>query len=332
MVTQEENKRNCILDFARALAKELKLSGRYGTARSYTCATERFIEFTGHYDMKFEELDSSILKDFERHLLMQNKSRNTISMYMRMLRTVCNQAVEREIAMIPAGLFRDVFTGTDTSQKRAVSTQVITKMSELDPEKSWSISFARDIFMLSFYLRGIPFVDLAHLRKSDLKNGLLKYRRSKTKKLLSVVVEPCALAILNKYARFTKGSPYLLPLIIRPGEDEYLQYQSALRWYNKNLENLSDILNLKIRLTSYVPRHSWATAAYREGIPVSIISEALGHASEQVTYHYLTSFDDRTLRDANKKVISLISGDPLLEKSVVSSKRRTTRYRQRMLK
>lgn len=312
--------------FTRKLAGELKETGRNSTARSYICAVERFISFTNKPEMVFQDINPALLKEFEKRLLMEGKARNTVSMYMRMLRSVCNQANHRNITDLSPLVFKDVFTGTDNCQKRAVSTKLITLLGKMDHDMPWSIAFARDVFLLSFYLRGIPFVDLAFLRKSDIQSGVLCYRRSKTKKLLTVILEPCAKAIFKKYTRYVKISPYALPIINRPGENEYLQYQSALRLYNKNLRKISTMLGLQTVLTSYVARHSWATAAYREGIPVSIISEALGHTSEQVTYHYLTSFDNATLRNANQKVLSLIGKEPGVLQ--LTSHQRITRVRK----
>lgn len=298
--------KNNVFYFTRLLSQDLKKKGRNGTARSYICAVNRLVRFLNKYELTFEEITPSLLKNFEQHLLSDGKARNTVSMYMRMLRSICNQAIDQHIVSLPANLFKDVFTGGDSAQKRAVSTKLIMKLGTVDTTHSRSLTFTQDMFLLSFYLRGIPFVDLAHLRKTDINMGVLRYRRSKTNKELTVVLENCALDIFKKYEKYVTRSPYLLPIIERPGHDEYQQYQSALRLYNKNLEIFSDHLKLKTRLTSYVPRHSWATAAYRQGIPVSIISEALGHSSEEVTYHYLASFDDKTLRNANRKVLSLI--------------------------
>lgn len=42
-----------------------------------------------------------------------------------------------------------------------------------------SADFARDMFMLSFYLRGMSLMDMAFLRKSDLSYGYVTYRRRK---------------------------------------------------------------------------------------------------------------------------------------------------------
>jgi integrase len=293
--------------FAAELHAALVDSGRDSTAHSYKSSVKRFILFAGNKDFTFKEFTPSLLKKYEQHLYAEGCKSNTVSLYMRMLRTICNQAKELKGAKIPSNLFADVFTGSEECRKRAVAPGIIQKLYAFDlAGESSRLFLSRDMFLLSFYLRGIPFVDLAHLRKSDICRNLLTYRRSKTGRQLTVSLEPCALAIFQKYAFEVKRSPYLLPIITRPGEDEYKQYQSALRLYNLHLHRLSGLLKLKENLTSYVARHSWATAAYHKGIPVSVISESLGHASEKVTYHYLGSFDNRTLKSANRKVIALI--------------------------
>ena len=160
---------------------------------------------------------------------------------------------------------------------------------------------------------------MIRLRKVDLNRKVLRCRRSKTGRLLTVVVESCAQEIFSKYADRVKQSVYLLPILTQEGDVGYRQYQNALKRYNLHLQKMSEMLKFKVKLTSYVARHSWATAAYREGVPVAVISESLGHASEKVTYTYLTSFDNRTLRKANQKVLALVVG--IYSKSAVGKKR-----------
>ena len=292
--------------FVSLLAEELEQSSRHGTARAYRSSLNRLLEFTGNDQLTFSDLTPGLLKRYEQTLLTQGCKRNTVSLYMRMLRSVCNQAVSRGITRISPGLFDEVFTGTDSSEKRAVNPSVIRRIRELDLRGNTTLETARDLFLLSFYLRGIPFVDLIHLRKSDLSRGMLRYRRSKTGRLLTVAVEPCAQEILRKYASKAADSIYLLPILSKEGKGGYRQYQNALRRYNLHLHRLSALLGLKVNLTSYVARHSWATAAYRQGIPVAVISESLGHSSEKVTYTYLASFDNRTLSQANREILSLV--------------------------
>ncbi len=292
--------------FVPLLVQDLSLNGRHGTARAYMSSLRRLTEFTGNKNLLLSDLNPSLLKRYEQHLFKEGCKRNTISLYMRMLRSICNQAQRRGVKGIRSGLFNDVFTGTDSSEKRAVSPVVIRRLREADLSSHPTLEMARDLFLLSFYLRGIPFVDLIRLRKCDINRGILRYRRSKTGRLLTVAVEPCAQEILRKYSHKTSGSPYMLPVICSEGYSGYREYQNALRRYNLHLHKLSELLKLKTNLTSYVARHSWATAAYHEGIPVAVISESLGHASEKVTYTYLASFDNRTLKRANRKIIALI--------------------------
>lgn len=171
---------NTLITFVSSLSEELEQSGSHGTARAYYSSLNRLLEFTGNQQLTFSDLTPGLLKCYEQLLLAEGCKRNTVSLYMRMLRSICNQAVSRDITRIPAGLFDEVFTGTDSSEKRAVNPAVIRRLRELDLQGNSSLETARDLFLLSFYLRGIPFVDLIRLRKSDLSRGMLRYRRSKT--------------------------------------------------------------------------------------------------------------------------------------------------------
>ncbi len=298
---------NSLFNFTTQLRGRLLSVGRYSTARCYLTSVRQFLKFLEKDDFTLSEITPELLKRFERSLLARKCELNTISMYMRMLRSIYNQAVEEGLAPYAPKLFNDVFTGNDTTEKRAVSPNVISQLKDADLSERPALAMSRDLFLLSFYLRGIPFVDLIRLRKSDLRRNMLHYHRSKTGTQLTVQVEPCARELLLKYASSDKNSPFLLSIITQEGARGYVQYQSALRKYNSHLNKLSLVLQLKVRLTSYVARHSWATAAYHRGISVSVICESLGHSSEKVTYTYLTSFGHKTLGSANRKVIALLS-------------------------
>lgn len=293
--------------FTEQLILELSDAGRHSTARSYRSAVRKLCAFLGTNDLPFSEITEPMLKRFEDHLFSVGRKDNTVSLYFRMLRSVCNRAEERGLYTFPKGLFNNVFTGTDTSEKRAVLPSIIRKVRDADLSNQPALEMSRDLFLLSFYLRGMPFVDLVHLRPSDFKNGIIRYRRSKTGRPLVVSVEEVAEEIFHKYIPHAHGSPYLLPVLTEEGKTGYRQYQSALRLYNIHLGKLSHLLGLKVPLTSYVARHSWATAAYHDGIPVSVISESLGHSSEKVTYNYLESFDYQSLGKANRQVLSLVN-------------------------
>ena len=173
-----------------------------------------------------------------------------------------------------------------------------------DLSYSPSKSFARDMFLFSFYTRGMAFVDMAYLQKKNLKDNVLTYRRKKTGQLLSIRWEDCMESIVNQYSSLS--SPFLLSIIKEPTSNTRKQYHNALTLINHNLKAIGKELGLTLPLTMYVARHSWASIARDEGIPISVISEGMGHDSESTTQIYLASLETQVIDNANKKILKLL--------------------------
>ena len=282
---------------------------RFQTVKSYRTLFRHLSGFFGGRELTFREITPGMLIDFERYLQRKGCGRNTSSLYLRHMQALHNRAARQDVAGEPGKLYREnVFTGYEQAVKRGVTKSVMHLIKDAATEGKWrKLTFARDLFILSFYLRGIPFIDLAQLCKTDLRDGVIRYRRRKTGKLITVTVEPCAREIIRKYAETCEGSPYLLPILKNPErEDMHRQYDSALRLYNKHLGELARMLGLGVKLTSYTPRHTWASVAHREGIDIPYISEALGHSSEKTTRHYIQSFTADALAEVNREVIACI--------------------------
>lgn len=291
--------------FISSLLVKANQGGRYSTANAYQSTLNSYLRFTRKPHQTFEEMTPEEMKHYEQFMIKDGRKHNTISLYIRMLRSICNQAVSQKVANInTVELFQNVFMGCKATAKRAIKPSIIGKLIGADFAGHPQLKFSRDLFLLSFYLRGIPFVDMAYLRKSDIQTDTLIYFRQKTGKMLYVTVEECAQKIIKQYAAGCTGSIYLLPIITEVGEEGHKQYRSALRLYNKHLQQISKLLNLGTTLTSYVARHSWATTAQDTNVPIAVISTSMGHASEKVTYVYLDSFENKKLSDANKKVIA----------------------------
>ena len=199
--------------------------------------------------------------------------------------------------------FRHVYTGIDKTVKRAVSLKTIRQLCELDFSRNPKLEYVRDLFMFSFYTRGMTFVDMAYLRKSDLKQGILTYRRRKTGQLLCIRWEECMQKIIHKYE--IKESIYLLP-IIKDEEMERKQYKNASHLVNLRLKKIGEMLGLSIPLTMYVARHAWASIAKSKNIPISVISEGMGHDSEMTTRIYLASLDTAVIDKANNLIIKSV--------------------------
>lgn len=294
-------------EFTNLLIQKADNEGRYSTVNAYQCAMRNYLKFTEKPTQTFEEMSQKEMKSYEQSLLKKGRKLNTISLYFRMIRAICNQAFEQKVTLVnPADFFHNIFMTNEMTAKRAISPSIIGQLVNANFDDHPQLRFSRDLFLLSFYLRGIPFVDMAHLRKVDMQHNTIVYFRQKTKKRLYITVEDCALKIIQRYAGQCKDSAYLLPIINEVGEEGYKQYRSALRLYNKHLNQISKLLNLGVTLTSYVARHSWATTAQDTNVPIAVISTSMGHASEKMTRVYLDSFENKTLSDANKKVIAEI--------------------------
>ena len=293
---------NCggFIAFARELIRELKQIGKRRTAETYTTALNSFVRFHGESDLLFEELDSNLMIEYETYLKEHNVCPNSSSFYMRNLRAIYNRAVEKELTE-QHNPFKHVYTGVDKTVKRAVPLKVIRRIRDTDLTLSPVMDYARDLFMFSFYTRGMSFVDMAYLKKKDLQNGVLSYRRQKTGQQLFIKWEKPMQDIVGKYD--TGDTPYLLPIIKDMDTDARRQYKNAAHLVNSKLKKLGERLGLSIPLTSYVARHAWASIARSKNIPLSTISEAMGHDSENTTRIYLASLDTSVVDKANSLIL-----------------------------
>ncbi len=280
------------------------------TLRSYEkfCAEERYPKNTTASLSMQEIFTPERLKEYEDWLAGQQSSPNTISTYMRTLQAVYNRWMSPGIEGYNPVLFKDVYTKVESRTKRALTAEQMEQLRNTD----FSVLTLRQqqvltYFLLMFMLRGMPFIDLAHLRKSDLRNRRITYRRHKTGKLMVVDVPPDAMRLLQKY-RDKTDSEYLFPLL-HGGlfmEEHHHRYQETLRHFNRELARLMKQLLPGVSVSSYTARHTWATLAYHSGVPVGLISQSLGHSSIRVTMTYLKPFDAEVIDRINRQVISLV--------------------------
>ena len=300
-----------VVAFMKQVAVGLQMEGNFGTAHVYRSSLNAIIAYRGKGDFTFDEVTPEWLKGFEIHLRSRGCSWNTVSTYLRTFRAVYHRAVDCRGASYVPHLFRSVYTGTRADHKRALCDVDMRKAFTRLPSSSAvpvAVRRSQEMFMLMFLLRGIPFVDLAYLRKSDLRDDVITYRRRKTGRPLSVTLAPEAMVILKKYMNRDDTSPYLFPLL-KSGEgtkEAYREYQLALRSFNQQLMLLGEWLGLSDKLSSYAARHTWATTAYHCEIHPGIISEAMGHSSITVTETYLKPFRSKKIDEANTQIISYL--------------------------
>ncbi|MFI3296771.1 MAG: site-specific integrase [bacterium] len=276
---------------------------KYRTSETYKTALRSFMRFRQGLDIRLIDISSDIMVRYEAYLRYMNISTNTISFYMRILRAAYNRAVESGL-IEQKYPFKYVYTGVDKTLKRAVSLQTIKQINDLDLSLFPDLDLARDMFIFSFFTRGMSFVDMAYLRKKDLNNGVISYRRRKTGQQLYIKWEPCMQELLDKQKEI--DTEYLLPIIRKINKDDRTQYKSASSLINTKLKIIAEMINLPIPLTMYVARHSWANIAKNNNIPISVISEGMGHNSEKTTQIYLSSLDTDIVDNANNVILKLL--------------------------
>lgn len=284
--------------FMESVIVQLKRLNRERTAETYTATLNSFMRFRKDNDVLLDEINSDLMMEYEAYLKAHGITMNTVSFYMRILRATYNRAVEKGLTE-QRNPFKHVYTGIDKTVKRAIPLTAIRRIKDLDLSLKPSLDFARDMFLFSFYTRGMSFIDMAYLRKKDLQNGVLSYRRRKTGQQLFIKWEKCMQEIVGKYE--VKGtSPFLLPIL---NEQSRNRYKNTLFRVNKYLKDVARLANIGIPLTMYVSRHSWASAAKNKNIPVSVISEGMGHDSEMTTQIYLASLDCSVIDKANSLIL-----------------------------
>ena len=291
---------NSLSAYMSALVSELQGRGRVRTAETYASALANFLRFRGGSDIGLDAITAETIGRYEAYMQSKGNTPNTTSFYMRILRAVYNRAVEARITEDRAP-FRHVYTGVGKTPKRALPLTVIRAIKNFDLCAQPRIRHARDMFMLSFYLRGMSFIDMAYLRKTDLCRGYVTYRRHKTGQALSVKWTAAMQDVIDRYP--PNAAPYLLPILTDPAHTGRRDYRNAAYNANSRLKKLGRLLGLPVPLTMYCARHSWATAALAKGVPVSVISEGLGHDSEATTRIYLASLSTTAVDRANALII-----------------------------
>lgn len=289
-----------LFNYMESIIARLKQNGKLRTSETYRSTLNSFKKFRQQEDIMLDCLNSGTMEAYEGWLKGRGVAPNTVSFYTRILRAVYNRAVEDDIVADRAP-FRHVYTGVDKTVKRALPLATLKKIRTLDLSRTPVLDYARDMFMMSFCLRGMSFIDMAFLKKTDLKDGYVTYRRRKTGQRLVIEWTWEMQRILDKYP--ANESCYLLPVIRRAVTNERSVYRNAAYNINRSLKRIAPMAGVTIPLTLYVARHSWASAAKAKGIPVSVISEGMGHDSEATTQIYLAALDTSAVDRANTIIL-----------------------------
>lgn len=296
-------------DFSAFMQDQILLfscNGQFGTAHVHSCTLKSVETFAGR-SISFETISPEFLKSYELWLRSRQLSWNTVSTYLRAIRSVYNRAIAEGMAVYRPQLFRMVFTGVKADVKRSLDRKGLARFFSGSMPQNVRLGRVSCMARLMFMLRGMPFVDMAYLQKNDLCGNVITYRRRKTGRLLTVTVTAGAMKLLRSLRCRDSRSPFLFP-ILRSGSaaEVYNLYRRALRRFNRGLDTIRRSMGLVQRVSSYTIRHTWGTMAYRCEIHPGIICEALGHSSVKVTETYLKPFNTGRIDEANRLVLKAV--------------------------
>ena len=292
--------------FIRNLINELKKIGKESAAKRLDKILNSLLRYTDGNEVTWRDLTSTFILGYETFMIKRGLCRNSTSFYMRNLRSIVNRAIGQGIE-VPNHPFKYVYMGVDKTVKRAISLDTIRMIRDVDLNGNPELDFARNVFMFAFYTRGMSFIDIAFLKKSNLQNDVLTYSRRKTRQQLMVRIEPETRKVIERLGK--SKTSFLLPIITEEKNIER-QYENAYYRVNRNIRKVGEMLGLQTKLTLYVARHTWASIAHANNVALSTISKAMGHDSEKTTIIYLQTLDSSSVDKANRDIIRMMNNGP----------------------
>ena len=304
---------NCtVSEYFQQQIDHLKGIGKVGSAVKYT-SCKHLLEQCGLGRKRFEQIDIQYLQDFEAFLIRKGNTSNSIATKFSVLRAVYNKAVKHKVFAETENPFKQYNVGRfwKPTRKRAITKEDVQRIQSLELPVStevYSIAFARDIFLFSYCVAGINFKDIATLRYGDIQNGRIYYQRHKTGKELNSPILPQTSEILERYSKPDASSDdYIFPILdrhIHKSEQQICnRVHKVIGHVNANLKRIAEMAGLKVNLTTYVARHTFATVLKRSGVNIAIISESLGHSDLETTQIYLDSFENSQIDEAMKNLL-----------------------------
>ena len=306
-VLQKPAEQTTIDEFWNEIIQQLLDSNRTGTARSYITALSVISKIID-CNTTFSQVSYKDLIIIETTLLKRGVSINGIAVYMRTFRAVCNRAILYNVASHDWYPFRKYKIKKEKTTPRTISIAEMQRYFNYNTDPASKLYKSWCIGKLIFMLRGINLTDLLLLKKSNIHNDRIIYKRAKTGKMYSVKILPQVQELISE---FTDSSDYLFGNLMTHYNESTLQgimlYADFRKKLNKKLKRISKLLDIETPMTTYVFRYSYANIAKQLGYSKDLIAEALGHEyGNSVTGIYLEMFDNEIVDNMNEQVINKV--------------------------
>lgn len=299
------SKYESFFEFGYGLAEELKKAQRYGTARSYSGTLGTFKTYNNNKDLKFNELNYHFLLKYESQYLSKGNSINGLASNLRTIKAIYNKAIRAGLVKKEAYPFTNYKIRTIPTKKRAIDLESIKKIVAMSVDRSSALFHYRNYFLASYMMYGISFMDLGFLKLENIMNDRIRFQRSKTGKLYDIKITEQLQEVLSIYTENKQKDAFIFPIVKR---DKLELQHKDIDWerhrYNKGLKRIGALCGIEDNLTSYVSRHSFATQAMLQNVPLLAISAMLGHSKLNTTQIYLKSLPNNILDSYNEQIVS----------------------------
>lgn len=304
-----------VYEFWKEQIEDKMAIGKTGSARVSKDTFRVLKQFYKSNDLEFKEVTPYFLNKFEKFMRKRGYTDGGLGVRMRELRALFNKAIENGLVEEKYYPFKKykVSKLKSGNTKKALTREQVKMIENFDTSLNPTLLEAKHYFVFSYYTRGMNFYDMMFLKWSNISNGRIHYKRSKTKGQFSVKVIKPVQDILDFYKKQNRPTDYVFPIILKEGlKPSQIEHRKnkVLGRYNNKLSKITDLLNLPIKVSSYTARHSFATNLKYAGISTDIISELLGHSDLKVTQSYLKSFEDDVIDSAVDKLLE--EQEPLL--------------------
>lgn len=304
-----------LLNHYREVVEKFRENNQFGTASTYSLSMKSLLEFEAFRTKRtpskllFVEVSKEWLAKYENYMVEDlNRSRTTVSMYLRALRAIYNQAIEAGVInseLYPFGEKKYQIPAVENVKKALSSVQlkILLESETSTPEQQK----AKDFWFFSFICNGMNIKDIALLQWENFKGDTLVFYRAKTiktskKNLKPVIVylNDFSLSIIEKYGVKSKNAKaYIFPIINESmtKEQQFMAFKNFTRFVNQNFSKYAKKAGITENISTYWARHSFATTAIRKGASMEFVSEALSHSNLRTTQTYFAGFEEGSKRE-----------------------------------
>lgn len=303
------------------LKQKLISNNSINTASGYDLSLKSIKDFIKHQKGKeptkipFTDITPDWLQKYENYMINElGRSRTTVSIYLRVLRTVFNTAIrEKEIdaEVYPFGKNK-YQPPTVKNVKKALSQTELKKLFRLAPKTPEQLK-AKDFWFLSYACNGMNIKDIALLKYENIQDDKIVFYRAKTintsktdLKPVTVYINDYIKNIIIKYGNKDKSKGQYIFSILSLLDDEIAKHKKIknfTRFINQNLKKLAESKGLTADISTYWARHSFATSSIRNGASMEYVMEALSHNNLKTTINYFAGFEDKDKKKFASKLM-----------------------------